>query len=282
MRIIRTIKSLRRAIQKIKKENKTIGFVPTMGALHEGHLSLVRASKKENDITVMSIFVNPTQFGPREDFKNYPRVFKKDKKLAKKEKVDIIFYPSVEEMYTNGRLAFIDVEKITENLCGKFRPGHFKGVATVVGKLLNIVLPDVMYLGEKDAQQVVVLKKVVDDLNFPVKIRICPTIREPDGLAMSSRNAYLTDHERKEAPVLFKALKKAKQKIMAGKRSTKQIIGLINRMIKTESCGKIQYVECVSADDLTPLKALKGRVMIALAVYFGTTRLIDNITLKVK
>ena len=282
MKVIKSIGKIRKAITQLKKKGKTIGFVPTMGALHEGHLSLVRQSRKENDVTVVSIFVNPTQFGKNEDFAGYPRPEKKDIKLAKQEKVDIIFYPSAVEMYPNGSLASITVEKITENLCGKFRPGHFKGVATVVGKLLNIVLPDVMYLGQKDAQQCVVLKKVVDDLNFPVRIGVCPTAREHDGLAMSSRNAYLTAKQRSEAPILFESLKMAKAKILAGERDVTTIRKMIVENIEKGSSGDVQYVECVGAGQLQPLAAIEGKIMIALSVWFGRTRLIDNMIFDVK
>lgn len=282
MRTVKTILSLRRIIQKAKTKKKTIGFVPTMGALHEGHLSLIRKSKKENDLTVLSIFVNPAQFGPKEDFKNYPRETGKDILLAKKENVDILFCPSVDEIYPRGYLTYIEVEKISGALCGKYRPGHFKGAATVVGKFLNIVDPDVLYLGQKDAQQAAVLKKMVEDINFPVTIKVCPTVREADGLALSSRNSYLTEEERKEAPVLYRSLVEIKKRVAEGECNSKNIISFIREKIEENSSGKVQYIECVQAESFKPVEKLEGKVLIALAVFFGQTRLIDNILVNVK
>ena len=282
MRTVKTILSLRRIIQKAKTKKKTIGFVPTMGALHEGHLSLIRRCKKENDLTVLSVFVNPAQFGPKEDFKNYPRETGKDILLAKKENVDILFCPSVDEIYPRGYLTYIEVEKISGALCGKYRPGHFKGAATVVGKLLNIVDPDVLYLGQKDAQQAAVLKKMVEDINFPVTIKVCPTVREADGLALSSRNSYLTEEERKEAPVLYRSLVEIKKRVAEGECDSKNIISFIREKIEENSSGKVQYIECVQAESFKPVEKLEGKVLIALAVFFGQTRLIDNILVNVK
>jgi len=253
-----------------------------MGYFHEGHLSLVRQSRKECGITVVSVYVNPQQFGPREDFSRYPRDIKRDMIEARKENVDILFIPSDNVVYPDGSLTYIDVERISGTLCGKSRPGHFKGVATVVAKLLNMVQPDVMYLGQKDAQQVVVLSKMVADLNFPVSIRVVPTAREKDGLAMSSRNVFLTARERSQAPVLYRALKGAVLRIQAGERSASKITGIIHRMITQRSNGKVQYVACVDADTLEPLKILKGKVLIALSVFFGKTRLIDNVIVPIK
>ena len=281
MRVVKTIKSLRCAIKKIKSQNKKIGFTPTMGALHKGHLSLIRKSRRENDFTIVSIFVNPKQFGPKEDFKSYPRPEKKDILLANKEKVDIIFYPSEKEMYPTGFLTSINVETITGVLCGASRLEHFRGVTTVVGKLLNIVTPDVLYLGQKDAQQAVVIKQMTADLNFPAAIKICPIIREPDGLAMSSRNKHLTLHQRATAAVLFRSLKGAKISVLAGERNAIRIIRVIRAEIEKHSSGKIDYIACVNADSLLELKQLKGKVMIALAVRFGQTRLIDNIVFNI-
>ncbi len=277
MRVIQSIESLRRAIKKNKQKNQTIGFVPTMGALHEGHLSLMRKARRENDIVVVSIFVNPTQFGPKEDFKKYPREEKKDKLLAQKEKIDIIFYPSVEEMYPDGYLTYVEVDGTTQNLCGQFRPGHFRGVTTIVSKLLNIVAPDIFYIGQKDGQQAIVLKKMVADLNIPVAVKICPTIREHDGLALSSRNRYLTVQQRNEAPILFQSLKKAKQMVLSGEDNVKKIIQQVQSQIEKNSSSKIEYIECVDADSLEPLIRIQKKIMIALAVQFGKTRLIDNI-----
>ena len=282
MKVVKTIQELKKIIRSAKARHKTIGFVPTMGALHEGHLSLVRRSRRDNDVTVMSIFVNPKQFGPKEDFGRYPREEKKDKLLAQRVKVDIIFYPSVEEVYPAGYLTYVEVEELTEELCGHFRPGHFKGVATIVTKFLNIVTPDVLYLGQKDIQQAIVLTKMVDDLNIPAKVQVCPTVREKDGLAMSSRNVSLTSEQRKEAPILFQSLKIAQKKISQGERDAGKIITLIKSMIQEKTSGAIDYVECANAQTLKSLKWVQGKVLLALAVKFGKTRLIDNLILSVK
>jgi len=280
MRIIRSTSSLQQLIKKIKLTGRTVGFVPTMGALHEGHRALLRRCRRENDIVVLSVFVNPKQFGPKEDLAKYPRREHDDKKLAKKEKVDIIFLPSVKEMYPEGYVTYIEVERMTQALCGRSRPGHFKGVTTVVGKLLNIVMPDRLYLGQKDAQQAAVLARMTRDLSFSVTVKICPTVREPDGLAMSSRNEYLTVDQRKEAAVLYRALRETRRSVTAGDRSAKMIVNKIRSRITRESSGRIDYVECVDADTLAPLKRIQGKTLIALAVWFGKTRLIDNIVVQ--
>ena len=282
MQIIKSIQTLRKILSKARAQNKKIGFVPTMGAFHEGHLSLMKKCRKENDLVVVSIFVNPTQFRPGEDFKDYPRDKKNDVLLAKKENIDIIFYPSVDIIYTGRYLTTIKVKEITNILCGKSRPTHFEGVATVVAKLLNIIQPDTMYLGQKDVQQCVVLKQMVRDLNFPVVIRVLPTVREFDGLAMSSRNKYLSKQQRQEAPVLYQSLISAKQKILRSEQSTTKIINAIRSMIQKNTSGKIDYAVCLNADSLQPLKVLRGKILIALAVRFGQARLIDNILFKKK
>ena len=253
-----------------------------MGYFHEGHLSLMRRAKKECETCVVSIYVNPKQFGPKEDFSRYPRDIKRDMTEIRKENVDILFIPSDNVIYSNGSLTYIDVERISNTLCGKVRPGHFKGVATVVAKLLNIVQPDVMVLGQKDAQQVAVLSRMAADLNFSVSIRVVPTVREKDGLAMSSRNIHLSSQERAQAPVLYRALKAAVLEIQSGERSAFRISGIIHKIITRYSGGKIQYVACVDADTLEPLKILKGKVLIALSVFFGKTRLIDNVIVPIK
>lgn len=281
MRVVTTIKSLRQIISKARSKGKRVGFVPTMGYFHDGHVSLMRQSKKENDLSVVSIFVNPKQFGPKEDLKNYPRDRKRDEQLAKQVDVDIIFYPSVDEMYPTGYLTSVEVEVLSDQLCGATRPGHFKGVATVVAKLMNIVSPDVMYLGQKDAQQAVIIKKMVDDLNFPVKVKVMPTVREKDGLAMSSRNSYLTAEERREATVLYRSLQEAKRQIQAGERSAARIIQLIQKEIKKYSLAKVDYIQCVDAENLNSVGKISGKTLIALAVYFGRARLIDNVILDV-
>jgi pantoate--beta-alanine ligase len=282
MRIIKDLNQLRETLGEIRRKGQTIGFVPTMGYFHEGHLSLMRQAKKECAICVVSIYVNPKQFGPKEDLKAYPRDIKRDASMIQKENVDILFIPSDNVVYPNCYLTYIDVEKISTTLCGKYRPGHFKGVATVVAKLLNMVQPDVMYLGQKDAQQVRVIEQLVADLNFPVAIHVVPTAREKDGLAMSSRNVHLNAKERAQAPVLYKALKGALKRIKSGERSAARIVGIIQKIIKESSGGKIQYVACVDANTLEPLKRLKGKVLIALALFFGKTRLIDNVIINIK
>jgi len=282
MKIIKDIKTIRPILLAAKKKQKTIGFVPTMGYLHEGHAALLRQSKKENDVSVLSIFVNPKQFTPREDFEKYPRDWKKDELLAKKEKVDIIFYPSVEEMYPQGYRTYVEVEELSCVLCGRSREGHFKGVATVVLKLLNIVSPDVLYLGQKDAQQAVILSKMIEDLNFSLKVKVHPTVRERDGLAMSSRNSYLNQQQRKEAPILFQALNSAKTNILEGERHSQKIIQFISNMISQNTNGRVDTIECVNAQTLKPLKMLSGIVLIALAVWFGQARLIDNLTVRIR
>jgi len=280
MRIINSVKSLRPVLATIRSRKKRIGFVPTMGALHEGHASLIRKSRRENNITVVSIFVNPNQFGPKEDFSSYPRPQKNDILLAKKEKVDIIFRPSEKEMYPTSFLTSIEVDGITQVLCGANRPGHFKGVTTVIGKLLNIVGPDTLYLGQKDAQQAVVIRRMINDLNWPVNVKVCPTVREGDGLAVSSRNAYLTAAQRRQAPILYGSLLSSRQKVLNGERSCAQIVSFIRTNITRHSACHVEYIACMDAMTLQPLKRFRGKVMIALAVKLGRTRLIDNIILK--
>ncbi|MBF0503766.1 MAG: pantoate--beta-alanine ligase [Candidatus Omnitrophica bacterium] len=282
MRIVRTIEHLRQLLREPRRKGQKIGFVPTMGYLHEGHLSLIRRAVKECSVCVVSIYVNPKQFGVREDLSRYPRDIKHDATMIEKENVDILFIPSDNVIYPNGYLTYIDVEKISDLLCGKYRPGHFRGVATIVAKLLNIVLPDVMYLGQKDAQQAVILKQMALDLNFSVCVHVLPTVREKDGLAASSRNVYLSKDQRAQAPVLYRALKSAANHIKAGERRASYLNGLISRMIRQYSDGNIQYVACVDAGTLKPLKTLKGQVLIALSVLFGKIRLIDNVIVSIK
>ncbi|NLE64692.1 MAG: pantoate--beta-alanine ligase [Elusimicrobia bacterium] len=304
MKIIKTKKGVQKEIARLRRQGRSIGFVPTMGYFHEGHLSLMRQSVRENDVTVVSLFVNPTQFGPKEDLARYPRDLGRDSRMAREVGVDILFVPSIEEMYpefegtrdkgqgTGKACAFgrvpcpmsrvtVKVGPIGDVLCGASRPGHFDGVATVVVKLLNIVTPDVMYLGEKDAQQVVVLKKVVKDMDLPVRIRTCPIFREPDGLAMSSRNVYLSPTEREEAVVLSRALREAASRIRSGERDGQRIISEIKKLILEGAHASIDYVSVVDAVGLSPVRRISGNVLIALAARFGKTRLIDNITVKV-
>ncbi len=282
MEIVKTIKEVREKIKAAKIEGKSVGFVPTMGFLHEGHLSLIRRARRENDLVIVSIFVNPTQFGPNEDFESYPRDLDKDSQKCKEAGADLVFAPSAEEMYVENFSTFVEVEgEITKKLCGASRPVFFKGITTVVTKLFNIVLPHRAYFGQKDAQQVAVIKKMVRDLNFDIEIVPCPLIREEDGLAMSSRNIYLNEEERKAALILSKSLFMAKEKIEAGEREASKIRGFIMDNIKTEPLVQIDYVEIVDGKTLERLDVIKGDVLIALAANIGKARMIDNISLEV-
>ncbi|MDP2923282.1 MAG: pantoate--beta-alanine ligase [Candidatus Omnitrophota bacterium] len=280
MRIIRNIKPMQEASKKARRNNQTIGFVPTMGALHQGHLSLIRRARRENALVVVSIFVNPAQFSPQEDFKKYPRNFKRDIRMCKSEGVDIIFYPDKKEMYPDNYRTYVMVEGLSDVLCGKFRPGHFKGVATVVIKLFNIVHPDIAYFGQKDAQQAIIIKKMVEDLNLPLKIKVMPTLREKDGMALSSRNAYLKPNERRDALVLERALNLAKDLVGQGKRNSSQIIRKMRQLIEQKKSAKVQYISIVDLENLKPVAKIKEKALIALAVSIGRTRLVDNIIVR--
>lgn len=287
MKIIRTVAAAQKLSTQLRAKNKTIGFVPTMGFLHEGHLSLVRAVRKKTDIVIVSIFVNPLQFGPKEDLSRYPRDFRRDEKLCKNEGVDYIFYPDVKQMYPEDYSTYIDVENISEGLEGEIRPGHFKGVATIVLKLFNIVQPHISVFGQKDAQQAAVLKKMVKDLNVNTKIIISPTIREKDGLAMSSRNVYLTKEQRRDAVYLNKALQFAKRKITLENynRDIDFLCGQMSKLIKSRpEATKIDYISFNDNETLEEIKSLKNaknkEILISLAVRFGNVRLIDNIVIK--
>ncbi|MDD5596152.1 MAG: pantoate--beta-alanine ligase [Candidatus Omnitrophica bacterium] len=277
MKIVRGIKLMQEISHRQKSKGRSIGFIPTMGALHEGHLSLIRKARRENDFLVVSIFVNPTQFGRNEDFGKYPRVLKKDALLCKKAGVDAIFYPFAKEMYPSEYKTYVEVEDLSQVLCGKFRPGHFRGMATVVNKLLNIVSPNRAYFGQKDAQQAVIIRKMVSDLNLPVKVEVLPTVRQADGLALSSRNTYLKPQERKDALVLSQSLKLAKNLIRQGKVDSQAIIKAMAKLIRVKKNAKIDYIAIVDAQNLKPLKKVSGKCLIALAVRIGKTRLIDNL-----
>ncbi len=269
--------------KSIKREGKTIGFVPTMGYLHKGHLSLIREAKKDTDVAVMSIYVNPMQFGPKEDYRRYPRDLKRDMVLAESAGTDIVFAPLDKEMYPAGHLTSVSVKDLSERLCGRLRPGHFTGVSTIVAKLFNIVAPSVAYFGQKDAQQAVVIKKMVQDLNIDTEIKVMPIIREPDGLAMSSRNSYLNKTERKDALFLYKALELAKGMICpGGKRDAKEIILEIKKYIGKIGNFRIDYIEIVDVETLRPIDKIKDKALIALAIWIGNTRLIDNIVVSAK
>ena len=280
MKTIRSIKEMVRFSREMRLQGKTIGFVPTMGALHQGHLSLIRKARQETAKVVVSIFVNPTQFQPKEDFKKYPRNLKRDSSLCKREGVDIIFYPDAKAMYPADYRTYVSVQGLSAVLCEKSRPGHFKGVATVVTKLFNIVCPDTAYFGQKDLQQAIIIKRMANDLNMPVKIKVMPTIREKDGLALSSRNVYLNEKERKDATVLYEALKKAKDLIKNGDTDTQSIIGQMRWTINERGIIKIDYISIVDLDNLEPIKKITNNSLIALAVWVGRTRLIDNIVIK--
>jgi len=280
MKIIHNIKSIQNLTLKFKRQKKIVGFVPTMGALHQGHISLIRRARKENDIVAVSIFVNPSQFGPKEDLKKYPRPFEKDINICKSEGVDIIFAPKSKDMYPENYLAYITVEKLSDIMCGKFRPGHFKGVATIVAKLFNIVQPNRAYFGLKDYQQLVIIKKMVSNLNFPVKIISSPIVREKDGLALSSRNIYLSCEERKKALSLYRSLQTAKNLIKCKHiKSAGKIISEMRKVISPR-VDKIDHIVLRNAETLEKVKYIKSKVVIAVAVFVGKTRLIDNIVIE--
>jgi pantoate--beta-alanine ligase len=281
MRVIETISDMKAVIRSQKRAGKSIGFVPTMGYLHEGHLALAKRSIQENEFTVMSIFVNPTQFGPKEDFSKYPRDMARDCRMAEEAGIDMIFAPTVEEMYPSHYKSYIIVEDITEILCGASRPGHFKGVATVVAKLVNIIEADKAYFGQKDAQQAIVIQKMVKDLNMNVEIITCPIVREADGLAMSSRNVYLSPEQRKAALILSKTLFEAEELVENGETDKEKVVEYIKKRIMAEPLASIEYVEALDADTLEARGQFKCRMLVALAARFGTTRLIDNIIVEV-
>ena len=277
MKIVKTVKGMKEIIRDLKKQGKIIGFVPTMGYLHEGHLSLIRESVRKADNTVVSIFVNPTQFGPNEDYERYPRDIERDEDLLIEEKADYLFYPSVKEMYPEDYKTYVEVKELQDKLCGRSRPGHFRGVCTIVLKLFNIVQPDIAFFGQKDAQQAIIIKRMVRDLNLDVEIKVLPIVREKDGLAMSSRNAYLNPEQRKSATVLYKSLKLARGLIEKGERNANTIISKMKELIDAEPLAKIDYIEIVDLEELNPLEEIKDKALIALAIYVGKTRLIDNI-----
>lgn len=282
MKIFKAADDIKKYIKQRRRGGRSVGFVPTMGYLHEGHLSLMREARRSNDLVVTSIFVNPTQFGPKEDYKRYPRNLRRDERLAKSVGVDVIFYPSVKEMYPDGYRSTVEVTDITERLCGGSRPGHFKGVTTVVAKLFNIVQPDAAYFGQKDAQQAIVIKKMVEDLNMNLKIKVMPIIREPDGLAMSSRNRYLSKSQRRDALALYGSLNLAKSLIKTGVRDARTIKDRMRRLISAKESTRIDYISVVDIENLEGLKKIEKNTLIALAVWVGKTRLIDNIVVGVK
>ena len=279
MKICKTIEEMRSASRDTRGEGKRFGFVPTMGALHEGHLSLVRAAKAKSDVVAVSIFVNPLQFGPTEDLAKYPRSFDRDRELLENEAVDIVFAPQPEEMYPKGGVTYVTVEGLSEKLCGRSRPGHFRGVATVVAKLFHIVEPDLAFFGQKDAAQATIIRRMVRDLNLPVEIVVCPIVREPDGLAMSSRNVYLRPEERKAALVLNRSLTETKNRFDQGERNARKLIAAGKRVMAQESRVRLDYFEIVDPNTLDPVLEVTSSALVAIAALVGTTRLIDNILL---
>ena len=282
MFIYHTIAEVREFVRQVRVKGSSIGFVPTMGYLHEGHLELMRRAKEKCDCVIVSIFVNPTQFGPGEDLERYPRDLERDARLAEGAGVDAIFNPEAKEIYPPGYCTYVDVERITERLCGFSRPGHFRGVATVVTKLFNIVKPDKAFFGQKDAQQVLVIQRMAADLNLEVGVVNVPTVREQDGLAMSSRNVYLDAGQRQAALVLSRSLKMAADVVRAGEHSAAKIRQLVIEMIKAEPLADIDYVEIYGHPELEPVELIEGPALLAMAVKIGQTRLIDNAILRME
>ena len=275
MKIVTTVAEVRDCVHAARQSGKRIGLVPTMGALHAGHGSLIERAVRECGFAVVSIFVNPTQFGPTEDLARYPRLFEQDAAYSERLGADLVFAPTPEEMYPRPQQTWVDVEKLTEGLCGAARPGHFRGVTTVCAKFFNIVTPDVAYFGQKDAQQAIVIRRMVADLNMPLEICVCPIVREPDGLAMSSRNRYLSPDERRRAVCLFHALESCRRRIAEGWRDAGTLITEMRQIIETHG-GRIDYVYIVDAETLESVETLGSPSLAALAVFFGATRLIDN------
>jgi pantoate--beta-alanine ligase len=279
LKIFTTIDEMRAASRGIRHTGKRLGFVPTMGALHEGHLSLVRAARASCDVVAASIFVNPTQFGPNEDLAKYPRSFERDCELLKREGVEILFAPTVEEMHPAGAVTWVTVEELSSKLDGRSRPGHFRGVTTVVAKLFHVVEPDAAFFGQKDAAQVAIIRRMARDLNFPVEIVVGPIVREPDGLAMSSRNSYLDSEQRKQALVLFRSLMRVKHMIDTGERNVAKLIAAGRAEFAKEASVRLDYFEIVDPEFLNPVSDASRGALIAVAAFVGTTRLIDNLVI---
>jgi pantoate--beta-alanine ligase len=277
MEIAKTIESVRSLVKAARGKGKKIGLVPTMGALHIGHISLIEAAVKKCDFVVVSIFVNPTQFGPGEDFEKYPRPLEADLEICRKAGVDAVFVPTPEQMYPSENITWVNVEKLTESLCGQFRPTHFRGVTTVCAKLFNIVAPDIAFFGQKDAQQAIVIKRMVADLNMPLEIVVCPTVREPNGLAVSSRNKYLTKEQKKDATLIYQSLQKCREMIEGGTTNSKLIIDEMRKILSQSPSIETEYVSIVDAETLQHLDKITGKVLAAVAARINPTRLIDNI-----
>jgi pantoate--beta-alanine ligase len=280
LKIFSTIDQMRNALRSVRREGKVLALVPTMGALHEGHLSLVRAARGASDVVAASIFVNPTQFGPNEDLAKYPRSFERDCEMLEREGVEFVFAPSVEEMYPAGAVTWVTVEELSGKLDGRSRPGHFRGVTTVVSKLFHIVEPDKAFFGQKDAAQAAIIRRMVRDLNLPQEIVVCPIVREADGLAMSSRNAYLSPEERKRALVLHRSLERVQQMAEAGERDAGPLAAAGIYEFERESSVRLDYFEIVNPDTLDPVADVSGGALVAVAAYVGATRLIDNVLLR--
>ena len=279
VKICQTIAEMRAASRAARQEGRRLGFVPTMGALHAGHISLVRAARQQCDSVAVSIFVNPTQFGPKEDFSKYPRTFERDRELLEAEGVAILFAPSTEEMYPPGATTFVIVEGLSEKLCGRSRPGHFRGVATVVAKLFNIVEPDLAFFGQKDSAQAVIIRRMVRDLAFDVEIVVCPIVREPDGLALSSRNAYLDPRQRKQATVLYRSLMRVQGLADRGESDSARLIAAALDVFKEVPEVRLDYFEIVDRETLDPVADISQGALVAVAGFVGSTRLIDNVVL---
>lgn len=276
MKIAYTVEDVKSQVRQWKKEGLTVGLVPTMGYLHEGHESLIRRAVAENDRVVVSVFLNPTQFAPNEDLASYPRDFEADTKLCEGAGAALVFHPEPSEMYAEDACTFVDMTAVTKELCGKSRPIHFRGVCTVVNKLMNISMADRAYFGQKDAQQLAVIRRMVRDLNMNVEVVGCPIIREADGLAKSSRNTYLSEEERKAGLVLSQAVKLGQKLVAEGEKSAAAVTGAMSELISAEPLAKIDYVSMVSWDSIEPVETIEGPVLVAMAVYIGKTRLIDN------
>jgi pantoate--beta-alanine ligase len=280
MKLVHSIAEMRALCRAARSRGARLGLVPTMGALHEGHLSLVKSAREKSDMVAASIFVNPTQFGPNEDFAKYPRTLESDCALLEREGVELLFAPAVEEMYPQGTVTWVVVEGLSDRLCGKSRPGHFRGVTTVVAKLFHIVEPDVAFFGQKDAAQFANIRRMVLDLNMPVAIEVCPIVRQSDGLAISSRNAYLSPQERRSALVLYRSLMRVKELFEGGERNPTGLISAAKREFASEPAVRLDYIEVVDPETLEPVAAVTQRTLVAVAAFVGQTRLIDNIVLE--
>lgn len=280
MNVVKSVAAMKAMARDWAREGKRIGFVPTMGYLHEGHLSLVRESKRRADVTVVSIFVNPIQFGPNEDYKKYPRDLAKDAAYLEGSGIDCLFHPEAAEIYPSGYTTFVEVQGLQDKLCGRSRPGHFRGVATVVLKLFEIVRPDLAFFGAKDAQQVLIIRRMAADLDLDVEVVTCPLVREADGLALSSRNAYLSPAERTAALALSTGLRWAEKAVAAGERDAARLVSGVRAILEAEPLARVDYVEAVDPGTLEPVAEVRGEVLLALAVFLGSTRLIDNVRLR--